>query len=135
MTVWSRFGHLSEWNHVSQQTRLIYIPSPESKQWQCDETIATHSDWVRDVAWSPNVGLSKQYVASASQDKSVYMHTQQDNNGVWTSTKLAHDFKDTVWRLSWSLSGNVLAASAGDGKVTLWKENLENVFELVSDVN
>lgn len=110
-------------------------PSSETKQWQCDDTLQTHSDWVRDVAWSPNVGLSKQYIASASQDKTVYVHTQQVANGEWSSTKIDHDFKDTVWRLSWSLSGNVLAVSTGDGKVTLWKENLEGVFELVSDVN
>jgi hypothetical protein len=31
-------------------------------------------------------------------------------------------FPDTVWRVSWSLSGNILAVSCGDGKVTLWKE-------------
>ncbi|TIB61138.1 hypothetical protein E3P78_02865 [Wallemia ichthyophaga] len=101
------------------------------KWWQCDESIGAHTDWVRDVAWSPNVGLSKQYLASASQDRSVFIHTQDTPRSPWTSTKLNHDFKDTVWRLSWSLSGNVLAASAGDGQVTLWKENLENVFELI----
>lgn len=85
------------------------------------------------MAWSPNVGLSKQYIASASQDKSVYIHTQDQPNGKWNSVKLAYDFKDVVWRVSWSLSGNVLAVSCGDGKVTLWKENMSGTFECVSD--
>lgn len=37
-----------------------------------------------------------------------------------------------VWRVSWSVSGNVLAVSSGDGKVSLWKENLKGAFEEVS---
>ena len=39
-------------------------------------------------------------------------------------------FPDTVWRVSWSVAGGVLAVSCGDGKVTLWKENLKGKFEL-----
>jgi protein transport protein SEC13 len=44
-------------------------------------------------------------------------------------------FPDVVWRVSWSLAGNILAVSCGDGKVTLWKENLKGVWECVSDMN
>ena len=43
-------------------------------------------------------------------------------------------FPDVVWRVSWSLAGNILAISCGDGKVTLWKENLKGVWECVSDM-
>jgi len=34
------------------------------------EPLTGHTDWVRDVAWSPTV-LQKSYIASASQDKTV----------------------------------------------------------------
>ena len=44
-------------------------------------------------------------------------------------------FPDVVWRVSWSLAGNILAVSCGDGKVTLWKENLKGVWECVSDMS
>ena len=44
-------------------------------------------------------------------------------------------FPDVVWRVSWSLAGNLLAVSCGDGKVTLWKENLKGNWECVSDMN
>ena len=47
----------------------------------------------------------------------------------------AGKFPDVVWRVSWSLAGNLLAVSCGDGKVTLWKENLKGVWECVSDMN
>ena len=43
-------------------------------------------------------------------------------------------FPDVVWRVSWSLAGNILAVSCGDGKVTLWKENLKGTWECVSDM-
>ena len=43
-------------------------------------------------------------------------------------------FPDVVWRVSWSLAGNILAVSCGDGKVSLWKENLRGVWECVSDM-
>ena len=42
-------------------------------------------------------------------------------------------FPDAVWRVSWSLAGNILAVSCGDGKVSLWKEGLGRGWECVSD--
>ena len=36
-------------------------------QWEEEEKLEAHSDWVRDVAWAPNVGLSVSTMASCSQ--------------------------------------------------------------------
>ena len=44
-------------------------------------------------------------------------------------------FPDVCWRVSWSMSGNVLAVSGGDNKVTLWKENLNGDWEQVGEVD
>lgn len=38
-----------------------------SGQWVLDQTLQGHTDWVRDVAWSPNVIHSKTNIASCSQ--------------------------------------------------------------------
>lgn len=91
-------------------------------------TLKGHSDWVRDVAWSPSL-LSKTYIASASQDKTVRIWTlgsgkdaSQESN--WNCSELK--FECVVWRCSWSLSGNVLAVSGGDNKVSLWKERVRD---------
>jgi protein transport protein SEC13 len=93
-----------------------------------EATLEGHTDWVRDVAWSPSV-LSKSYIASASQDKTVIIWTQE-GKGPWEKKLLKSDkFPDVVWRVSWSLSGNILAVSGGDNKVTLWKENLKGEWE------
>ena len=127
-----------------------------------------HTDWVRDVAWAPNIGLPRSYIATASQvrfvqflylpacvigvatvqDKTVLVWTKDSPTAQWVKTALDPSvsaapsagatpgkFPDVVWRTSWSLAGNVLAVSCGDGKVTLWKENLKSGWECVSDVS
>jgi protein transport protein SEC13 len=91
-----------------------------------------HTDWVRDVAWSPTV-LQRSYIASASQDKTVRIWTSDPSRpGEWSSKVL--QFEVVLWRVSWSLSGNVLAVSAGDNKVSLWKENLRGEWECVKSI-
>jgi len=89
-------------------------------------TLSGHTDWVRDVAWSPSV-LGKTYVASASQDRSVRIWTNAgaaSDEAAWKCTVL--NFECVLWRVSWSLSGNVLAVSGGDNKVSLWKERVRD---------
>lgn len=100
----------------------------ESNTYVVESELKGHEDWVRDVAWSPSV-LSKSYIASASQDRTVIIWTQE-GDGPWKKKLLRDEkFPDVVWRVSWSLSGNVLAVSGGDNKVTLWKENLKGEWE------
>ncbi|KAI1196721.1 WD40 repeat-like protein [Nemania serpens] len=105
-----------------------YDPATQSYK-QEREPLAGHTDWVRDVAWSPTV-LQKSYIASASQDKTVRIWTSDNaTQGQWACKVL--NFDAIVWRVSWSLSGNVLAVSGGDNKVSLWKENLRGEWECV----
>jgi len=82
-----------------------------------------------DVAWAPSI-LPKSYIASASQDKTAIIWTSTTSvNGEpaqWAKKVLQFD---DVWRVSWSLSGNALAVSGGDNKVTVWKENLKGEWE------
>ncbi len=40
-----------------------------SAQWvQQGPALTGHTDWVRDVAWAPNLGLPRSTIASAGQD-------------------------------------------------------------------
>lgn len=41
------------------------------------------------------------------------------------------EFEAALWRVSWSLSGNVLAVSGADNKVGLWKEDLKGEWDCV----
>ncbi|KAL8859469.1 MAG: hypothetical protein Q9178_004147 [Gyalolechia marmorata] len=95
-------------------------------------SLTGHTDWVRDVAWAPTV-LQKSYIASASQDKTVRIWTSDPAHpNEWKSTVLTFDA--VLWRVSWSLSGNVLAVAGGDNKVSLWKENLKGEWDCVKTV-
>lgn len=60
--------------------------------------------------------------------------TQDTPNSKWTKKPLGHKFPDVVWRVSWSLSGNVLAVSCGDNKVTLWKESGKGDWECIREL-
>ena len=37
-----------------------------------------------------------------------------------------------VWRVSWSMTGNILAVSDGNNAVTLWKETIDGIWQQVS---
>jgi len=119
----------------------IWAFNEQEKKWMEEEVISGHSDWVRDVSWAPNIGLPGMYIASASQDRTVLIHTRPSPSEPWSSTPLLPSapnskdphFPDAVWRVSWSLAGNILAVSCGDGKVSLWKEGVGRGWECVSD--
>ncbi|KAF3910210.1 Coronin-2B [Orbilia brochopaga] len=108
----------------------IWSYSPDADNYVVETVLDGHHDWVRDVAWAPSI-LAKTYIASASQDKTVIIWTS-DAGGPFQKKVLEMDA--VVWRVSWSLSGNVLAVSGGDNKVTLWKENLQGAWEKVTTV-
>ena len=101
------------------------------QQWRLKKELRGHSDWVRDVQWAPNNGGSNvQQIASCSQDGKVFIWTESTNNSSTTTANkdyhsvLLNDFKTAVWRLSWSVVGNVLAVSDADNRVSVWKESV-----------
>ncbi|KAJ3037595.1 GTPase-activating protein S13 [Rhizophlyctis rosea] len=151
---------------------LVKVWREENGTWKLEKDLEGHTDWVRDVAWAPNIGLPTSYLASCSQvrdladilglrtppllflfaplsfaphtdallpnhqDKTVIIWTQDSPTSEWHKKPLRADpFPDVVWRLSWSASGNILAVSCGDNKVTLWKENLDGEWGQIGDVN
>ncbi|KAF5750077.1 protein SEC13 [Tripterygium wilfordii] len=99
----------------------------------CFPALQKHSDWVRDVAWAPNLGLPKSTIASASQDGTVVIWTVAKEGERWDG-KVLKDFKTPVWRVSWSLTGNILAVADGNNSVTLWKEAVDGEWQQVSTV-
>ncbi|KAH9807572.1 WD40-repeat-containing domain protein [Melampsora americana] len=125
----------------------IWSLNPHTHVWELSETLeGGHTDWIRDLAYSPNIGLSRTYLASAGQDQLVNVWTQDGPKSPWVQHTLdpsnsgsqptgAHQkFGSPVWRVSWSLGGNVLAVCVGDGKISLWKENLKGRWECVSEM-
>ena len=117
---------------IVQLTPIALFSSPSQKSYTLTTTLTGHTDWVRDVAFAPTI-LQKSYIASASQDKTVRIWTSTPTapgqSEEWKCTVL--NFDAVLWRVSWSLSGNVLAVSGGDNKVSLWKENLKGEWDCV----
>lgn len=115
----------------------------ENDSWKPETTLEGHADWIRDVSWAPNIGLPVSTIASCSQviyskftswnhsnfcfvfffqpKKDGTVMVWQSSDTTWKNTKLPK-FPDVVWSVSWSITGNILAISGGDNKVTLWKE-------------
>lgn len=91
-----------------------------------------HHDWVRDVAWAPSLGLLSSTIASCSEDKTVIIWTEENNE--WKKAKTI-PFTHKVWRVSWSPMGNILAVSQGDNKVSLWKEAIDGEWKNLSNVD
>ena len=100
----------------------------------CFPALQMHTDWVRDVAWAPNLGLPKSTIASASQDGTVVIWTVAKEGDQWEG-KVLKDFKTPVWRVSWSLTGNLLAVADGNNNVTLWKEAVDGEWQQVTTVD
>lgn len=117
----------------SDNLTKIWKYDPSTNNYAEEAKLEGHTDWVRDVAWSPSNTI-RPYIATASQDRTVLIWTQ-DKDGKWQKQSLTEEkFPDVCWRCSWSLSGNILAVSGGDNKITLWKENLKGKWEPAGEV-
>lgn len=101
----------------------------ETSELEHDCDLKNHTDWVRDVAWAPDIGLPQKILASGSQDKRVIIW-KHDQNGFSKVDSI--ELPAAVWRLSWSVTGNILAVSSADNNVTLYKETLDGKWEKVN---
>mmetsp|Transcript_56173 Transcript_56173/g.162774 ORF Transcript_56173/g.162774 Transcript_56173/m.162774 type:complete len:326 (+) Transcript_56173:62-1039(+) len=115
--------------------RIRFWIQQENGQWQEDSSAPvskelSHSDWVRDVAWAPSLLPNVNIVASCSEDRKVIIWTQNGRYAEWKPT-LLHTFDAPVWRVSWSVTGHMLAVSSGDNDVTLWKSGIDGVWHQV----
>lgn len=62
---------------------------------------------------------------------------------IWSQAKASENWEkvvlcelgSTAWRVSWSITGNVLAVSGADNKVSLWKQAIDGNWQNVGEVN
>lgn len=59
MEVWER--------HLVLPVGFSLFREEEDGQWKEEQKLEAHSDWVRDVAWAPSIGLPTSTIASCSQ--------------------------------------------------------------------
>jgi protein transport protein SEC13 len=116
---------------------------PEAEVWQreagpTDDAASAggaspHREWVRDVAWSPASGVAANTLASCSDDGAVAIWSQAAAGARWEAQVLPA-FESAVWRVSWSVTGHLLAVSCADNSVTLWKQGLDGRWGQISAV-
>nr|XP_002127937.1 protein SEC13 homolog [Ciona intestinalis] len=113
---------------------LVKVWCEKDGRWEEEQKLQAHTDWVRDCAWAPSIGLPQSKIASCSQDRRVIIWTCDEATGGQWSSKTLNEFDDVVWHVSWSLTGDILAVSGGNNKVSLWKEKLDGDWSIVSDI-
>ncbi|KAL5563282.1 hypothetical protein UlMin_033029 [Ulmus minor] len=101
-----------------------------NRTWKMDYFLGLqmHSNWVRDVAWVPNLGLPKSTIASALYDRIVAKEGEQ-----W-ERKVLKDFNTPVWRVSWLLTGNLLVVADVNNNEILWNEVVDGEWQRVITV-
>lgn len=93
---------------------------------------ASHSDWVRSVAWRP-VNDSGNVVASGGWDKTVCIFHQEIEGQPWRQkAQLTLDGK--VESCAWSVTGSLLAVAFGEqGETAIFKE-VDGQYHKLADV-
>lgn len=82
-----------------------------------------HTDWVRDVAWRPNMGIPANTIASCAEDGTVVIWEQAMSGQQWRKQQ-QWNLDASAWQLSWSATGSILAVSTSSNQVLLYKESL-----------
>ncbi|CAG8753320.1 8338_t:CDS:2, partial [Gigaspora rosea] len=121
---------------ASSDGKISVLTFKDDGTWDA-RTFDAHTIGANSVSWAPATipGALVQITGGSPNDKTVFIWTQDTPTSSWNKKPLRSEkFLDVVWRVSWSLSGNVLAVACGDNKVTLWKENLKGEWELLSDL-
>ena len=129
-----RFWMKSTSSDTSTSTSTSSSWVEDSTNQPISSSSATHSDWIRDVAWSPSIIPNTNIIASCSEDRTVIIWTQKGGLGHEWVGVVMHTFDDPVWRLSWNMTGSILAVSSGDNNVTLWKQDMNEVWIQVTSV-
>ena len=112
----------------------IWRYNEEDTQWtQEGNALEGHSDWIRDLSWAQYVGGTGLMLASCSQDKQVLIWTLENDEWKEPVPVRKEGFAEVVWRVSWSVTGTILAVSSGDNKVTLFKQAVDGSWENLND--
>ncbi|KAI5693323.1 hypothetical protein M8J75_013813 [Diaphorina citri] len=105
-------------------------------RWTKTECLPQIIDPVHDISFAPNLGRSFHLLALATKNvKVVKLKPVQDVMGTRFDIETIGNFEDhycTVWRVSWNITGTIVASSGDDGCVRLWKSHHTDGFRCIS---
>uniref|UniRef100_A0A663LUK6 SEH1 like nucleoporin n=1 Tax=Athene cunicularia TaxID=194338 RepID=A0A663LUK6_ATHCN len=110
----------------------IYEYNENTRKYAKAEALMTVTDPVHDIAFAPNLGRSFHILAVATKDVRIFtlkpLRKELSTSGGLTKFEIHivaqfDNHNSQVWRVSWNITGTVLASSGDDGCVRLWKAN------------
>jgi len=121
----------------------IYEFNETSRKWVKVEAIVGATEPVHDLAFAPNFGRSYHLLAIASRDVKIVslkpiapgkdMTNHAGNYSKFEIRQIAsfNEHNSQVWRVSWNVTGTILASSGDDGCVRLWKANYMDTWKSI----
>jgi len=121
----------------AESTARVWEYFPKAFKWQPVADLEGHSDTVHDVSWAPNMGRTYHLLATACKDGLVRIYKlklQQTKSGKYEVELVAKlpQHKSEVWRVSWNVTGTMLASSGDDGVARLWKADFKGQWHQVT---
>ena len=110
----------------------VWEYNANARRWLSVSGLDGHGDLVHDVCWAPNLGRAYHLVATACKDACVRIYKLSYSKAAAAYTpsmvaKLAHHSAE-VWRVSWNVSGTILASTGDDGVSRLWKSDFNGTW-------
>ncbi|XP_067651579.1 nucleoporin SEH1-like [Haliotis asinina] len=121
----------------------IYEYNDNARKWNKVESLSMVTDPVHDVAFAPNLGRSYHLLAITAKDlKIISLKPLRKDVSLGAQASLTKfemrqvasfgDHESQVWRVSWNVTGTILASSGDDGCVRLWKANYLDSWKSIS---
>lgn len=115
---------------------FIFEYGEHNRKWNKTETLNSITDPVHDISFAPNVGRSYHILAVASKDvtilnlKPIMDRTSSSRFDIHTAAQF-NDHYITVWRVTWNVTGTMLASTGDDGYVRMWRMNYQKGWKCV----
>lgn len=135
-------AHCLSWNTSPFDAPMMCVASERevklwefngaARRWAAVASLEGHADQVHDVCWAPNLGRAYHLIATACKDGCVriFKLAYDKKQSTYTPEVIATlpHHRSEVWRVSWNVSGTILASTGDDGVSRLWKSDFNGTW-------